>query len=510
MITPRALPRPRLASLHLFAGSLLVSLGIAPQVACTGDVIADGQGGSGGSGATTTATSTATGAGGGATTSTTTGTTTATTTTSSTTTGAGGAAPAPGCQNPAPILVDGQDTGVDQCENGQLRRRAALECPKGDPMYNPCCGECPEGTICDTQGEVACMCVDACHNDAECLAGNLCLCGPAGGVCVAAGCFTGADCAPDEECTSWDPTYGCLYVAFACTTPADTCGGDNDCNPGELCSVVADGHRQCGQNGCAIGRPFLVRGEARTAGLVARGDWVADALAPDLRGIDPATRADLAEAWEQTAQMEHASIAAFARFSLQLLGVGAPPELLERTTRAMADETRHARRAFALASAYRGRRVGPGALALEGAMVGASDVASVVRLVVREGCAGETIAALEASEAEAHASDEVVREVLAGITDDESEHAELAWRTVRWALATFGDDVRDAVRGELARLEAELAGAALEPTGERDERLLRAGVATPLLRAHMRREALTRAVVPCLRALVATDVRLAA
>lgn len=44
----------------------------------------------------------------------------------------------------------------------------------------------------------------------------------------------------------------------------------------------------------------------------------------------------------RTAGIETGSIAAFARFTLQLLHLGAPCELIEASQRAMLDETRHA------------------------------------------------------------------------------------------------------------------------------------------------------------------------
>jgi len=59
-------------------------------------------------------------------------------------------------------------------------------------------------------------------------------------------------------------------------------------------------------------------------------------------------------------QLEHASIAAFARFSLQLLSLGAPAGLIDDCTRALGDETAHARLCFQLASAYAGRAIGSG------------------------------------------------------------------------------------------------------------------------------------------------------
>jgi hypothetical protein len=53
---------------------------------------------------------------------------------------------------------------------------------------------------------------------------------------------------------------------------------------------------------------------------------------------------------------------------------------------------------------------------------------------VREGCVGETLAALEAAEALQHCEDEAARPVLERIAAEEAQHAQLAWRFVAWAL----------------------------------------------------------------------------
>lgn len=512
----RTLLRPRLSSINIFASALLVALGVKLQAGCasesstSGDYSGEGgsggagaSGGSGGSGAGPGASSSATtgsGAGG------------AMSGSSSSSTGSGAGGGSGGCVNPMPIIVNGVDTGIDQCAGGEYRRREQVECPTNFPDMNPCCGSCPDGMICNTGGEVACTCVPACTNDAQCGADELCMCGQTAGQCISAKCKTGDDCAPGEECTSWDTTLGCLYLEFACTTPADTCNGDLDCKSAQFsfCAVKPDGHRECTQGGCVIGRPFIVEDEARVAPVARRADWCREDLTPSLAGLDGALRGELAAAWELAARMEHASIAAFARFSLQLLALGAPPELVERTNQAMVDETKHARAAFALASAYRGKPVGPGRLPIEGSLDGGNDAASIVRLLVREGCVGETVAAVEAGEGEENAVDPVVRSVLAEIAGDEAQHAELAWRSVRWALAAFGDDVREAVLKEIAILEAELQ----EPSGParsaRDEELLRHGIVAGGARAAMRREVLRQAVLPCLNALVAEALPLVA
>src|SRR5262249_3539695 len=155
---------------------------------------------------------------------------------------------------------------------------------------------------------------------------------------------------------------------------------------------------------------------------------------PDLDGLSPSTRALLAARWTSIGLMEHASIAAFARFALQLLAVGAPPDLVRASQEAMGDETEHARLAFAAASADAGEDVGPGALAIDGSLDG-FDVAQLVATLLREGCIGETVAAIEAREALESAVDPVVRAVLETIARDELRHAELAWSTLAWLVS---------------------------------------------------------------------------
>lgn len=497
--------RPRSGRLDVFATTLLMSLGCGPNVETPG-----GDGGAGGSGASGHGASSSNGGGsveGGASSS------GGSSAQGGQGTGGegtgGGTIGTGGCKDPQPILVDGIDTGLDRCAGGNIRRRAALTCPSSFPDPNECCGGCQDGYLCTSGSEVACTCVPACFSDAECGPDELCMCGDPAGVCVPAGCHGPEECGPEQECTSWDPTEGCLYVEFQCTTPQDTCGGDADClGINEYCIIQPDGHRECAPGGCAIGRPFLVEGEARTASLVRRSDWCEAGLSPSF--VDPQLAAELAEAWEHTARMEHASIAAFARFALQLLALGAPPDLVERTTRAMADETRHAKQALALASAYRGVDVGPGALSIDGSLAGDVTAAEVVRLVLREGCVGETVAALEASFALEHVVDPRVKGVLEGIADDETAHAELAWRTVHWALGAFGEDVASVLEEEIARLEAELRSSAPGRAEPRETLLLAHGVVGEQGRARLRREAIAKAILPCLRALLAEKTRLAA
>jgi hypothetical protein len=203
--------------------------------------------------------------------------------------------------------------------------------------------------------------------------------------------------------------------------------------------------------------------------------------------------------------MEHASIAAFARFTLQLLALGAPAFLVESATRAMADETRHARLAFAVASAYAGRTLGAGPLAVDRALE-ATTLVDIVVAAVREGCIGETVSALHAAEARYYVTDPALQRVLTAIIDDETRHAQLAWRFVQWALERGGEKVRGAARAEFARAAsiASMEGSCPLSTFEPQELELLAGGAVPeRLGRHLHAQGVLRVVVPCAEAMFA-------
>jgi hypothetical protein len=220
------------------------------------------------------------------------------------------------------------------------------------------------------------------------------------------------------------------------------------------------------------GRPYLVGAVARTAPFVrAPGDggWrAAEASAPRVSEIAPDLRAILAAEWTRDALFEHASVASFGRFALELLAAGAPADLVEEAHQAALDEVRHARLCFALASAYAGEAIAPGAFPFEGRVEVVADLASIAARAAKEGCIGETIAAVIAAEQLASAEDPAVRGVLAGIAADEARHAELAWRTVAWAIRVGGARVRAAVEEVFAGLGR---GGAQVIAGAEDARL---------------------------------------
>jgi hypothetical protein len=423
------------------------------------------------------------------------------------------------------VTVAGKDTGFDKCADGTTRRRAVLDCPKTLPRAGggvcagpdagppPTCkkdSDCtaaPNGVCTILQGLGAasgCNCDYGCTKDSECSAGYVCECGDPIGHCALAACTSGASCAAGFDCRSYTDNPGCPSTSYACQTPADQCAADVTCDtstkPNDECTLGDGGAHVCQTPRCAIGRPFLVDGEARLAPAVRRDDW-RGAMAPNLSSLDPKARARLRDAWVWIGRMEHASVGAFARFALQLLAVGAPPDLVLAAQSAMRDETIHARIAFGLASAYGGDDVGPGPLAMDGCLDGV-DLAELAATAFVEGCAGETLAAIEAREALEHTADPAVRAALGRIAEDETAHAELAWRTVAWAIGVGGAPVRRRIEALLGDLDAELRA---PRAGEDGESLLTHGIVGDSMRSDLRRAAIATTILPCARALLASE-----
>jgi hypothetical protein len=196
-------------------------------------------------------------------------------------------------------------------------------------------------------------------------------------------------------------------------------------------------------------RPFVVHGLARTARLADASDWLDAPTALDA-APSPAHATALAAAWRGDALAEHASVASFHRFGLELLGCGAPVALVADAAVAVLDEIRHAKACFTIATALDGSQVGPGPLAIADATLH-RDLAALAAATVTEGCVGETLAAARAAAAARGCSDAGIAVTLRRIADDEARHADLAWKFVAWAVRQGDPAVREAVAMAFAR-----------------------------------------------------------
>ena len=260
-----------------------------------------------------------------------------------------------------------------------------------------------------------------------------------------------------------------------------------------LLAVGTDGVAyEKGRYDCVGGRPFVVDGEVITATL--RGDMRSETSSE----FEDA----LARAWVEDGLVEHASVASFARFALELLSLGAPPSLLRGVQIAIADELRHTEACLGLARRF-GSSVELGALQMPPSVLArAGDPVAIALALFEEGCINESLAACEAADAAGACEDVEIREVLEMIAADETRHATLAWGALRWLIDTHGEHVRAPLRRRLARLE--LRRPALQD-GAFDPRLTAYGRLSPARRAHVHRRVLAELVSPLARALLGHD-----
>lgn len=379
------------------------------------------------------------------------------------------------------------------------------------------CKEGPHGRCTSGMGQIGtyCGCTYACETDEDCGAGKACVCkgtgalGTAHSVCAKAACKVDADC-PESSCGLSVYNNGCHeQVSLACRTREDGCRNDADCGNklggrggGGACVVRSVGDKdaaslrwECGFRSCVIGRPLVIEGEARAAAAAAREDWKASADI-EIDALPEALRARLAEHHAAVAAMEHASVASFARFSLQLLALGAPAELVAEAHRAALDEIEHARLAYGIASRFAGRALGPSILPEATAPLSA-DMVQIVEALVEEGCVGETLGAAEGMELERRAADRGLAGALARIAEDEERHAQLAWRALKWLLEVGGEEARGAARRAFARAVERYGQDPAEVPVVRED----LGMLSARTLGKLRREVIAEVVLPCRAAL---------
>jgi hypothetical protein len=239
-------------------------------------------------------------------------------------------------------------------------------------------------------------------------------------------------------CIPLEPGQTCARACVDgnCIAEWTNCAGDTVyempaelCGPYEIdgqCCTLAEMPEFCGSDG----RPFVVAGVARQARLQSSTPTREQSTI-----LEAGLRERLATHWAAVARAEHASIASFAQFGARLLALGAPPTLVRAALAAADDEARHAEFALARASEYAGTALEFAALDTRGAGNPHESLQDSVLACVREGCIGETLAALELETLADACEDPELAASLRAIADDEARHAALAWQFVQWALA---------------------------------------------------------------------------
>jgi hypothetical protein len=186
------------------------------------------------------------------------------------------------------------------------------------------------------------------------------------------------------------------------------------------------------------------------------GAWAARSIGVD---VPEEVRAALAAQWRENGKTEHASVAAFARLTLDLMALGAPPALIVGAQEDALEEIRHTELCFSLARAIDGHAESPGPFpeAQRVATLPRARTLALARLAVdslldgalHEGVSARVLAKL-AKRCEAPA----VGAMLKAIAADEGRHAAHGWDVVEWCLVEGGAPVESALLGALQVLPA--------------------------------------------------------
>jgi hypothetical protein len=212
--------------------------------------------------------------------------------------------------------------------------------------------------------------------------------------------------------------------------------------------------------GFSRGRQLRRLGKVLLSGLETSSAW---ASTPFALSRDPArpVPTEVADQWRENGRTEHASVAAFARLTLDLMALGAPPSLIRAANQDALDEIRHTEICFALATAIDGQRVSPAPFpeAQRVSTLPRSRTLALAKLAVdslidgalHEGVSARIIAKL-AQRCEVPAITAALREIAA----DEGRHAAHGWAVVEWCRMAGGGAIEHALLGAIRALPREM------------------------------------------------------
>jgi hypothetical protein len=210
--------------------------------------------------------------------------------------------------------------------------------------------------------------------------------------------------------------------------------------------------------GFSRGRQLRRFGRVLLPGVRSSSAWTTARVA---LGESSAVPPGVADRWRENGKTEHASVAAFARLTLDLMALGAPPTLIAAANQDALDEIRHTELCFSLARSLDGKEMGPGPFpqARRAATLPSSRRLALARLAVdslvdgalHEGVSARIIAAL-ARRCQAFG----IRSVLKEIAADEGRHSANGWAAVAWCLQEGGPAVAEALKGAVRALPRQM------------------------------------------------------
>jgi hypothetical protein len=204
-------------------------------------------------------------------------------------------------------------------------------------------------------------------------------------------------------------------------------------------------------SGFSRGRQLRRFGRVLLPPVRSGGSWANSAIQVS---VPESSRAALAARWRENGRTEHASVAAFARLTLDLMALGAPPELVSAAQRDALDEIRHTELCFSLARALDGSMSGPGPFPepQRARRLPRGRTLALARLAVDslvEGALHEGVSARILSKLSARSEEPSIGAVLRELAADEGRHAAHGWQVVVWCLRESDSSVAHALRGAL-------------------------------------------------------------
>jgi hypothetical protein len=202
------------------------------------------------------------------------------------------------------------------------------------------------------------------------------------------------------------------------------------------------------------GRQLRRRGKVLLPPLGSDASWSALALKG---GVPPEERDALAAQWRENGRTEHASVAAFARLTMDLMALGAPPSLIYAAHQDSLDEIRHTELCFSLAKALDGRDVGPGPFpeAQSARTLPGNRTLALAKLAVDsliDGALHEGLSARVLGKLAKRCEEPDARALLLELAADEGRHSAHGWDAVAWCLKEGGAPVAYALRAAAATL----------------------------------------------------------
>jgi hypothetical protein len=200
-------------------------------------------------------------------------------------------------------------------------------------------------------------------------------------------------------------------------------------------------------SGFGHGRPFRIKGTPVVSKVSSSSEW----STRDVKRYDLPyeSRIALEAVWLDSASKEHASVPAFSKLSLQLIALGAPPDLISKVFIAAGQEITHAELCFSVATSVSGRPWSPGAMPqILGERSDFESLESMILECFVDGCLMEAMSAAHAH-ASAQLAEEIdIKRVFSVIAEDEKSHAELSWEILNFLLTKVGSAMQERLFSE--------------------------------------------------------------